>query len=117
MIMAVVTFMVFSIVFAVLVDKFEHILEVINTKITFDRIDFTSDINPIFVDDAIVEKCIDWCYSLPGSYEAKEKWIRRHIIDSWDQFWGGSLACFLLEAYVVGASIYVYNNLEYYIKK
>lgn len=128
MIMGIITFMIFAIVFGILVDKYEHILEVINNKITFDNTDVTSEdkcsvgLLDGFIDECIVEQCVNWCYYLSGDQEsigllAKQKWTRRHITDSWDQFWGGSLACFLLGGYVIGASVYVYNNLEQYIKK
>lgn len=45
----------------------------------------------------------------------RQSWISKHIMDSWDIFWGSSLACFLLGAYAVG-SIYVYNTEEDYMK-
>ena len=31
-------------------------------------------------------------------------------MDSWEQFWGSSLACFILGAYSIVGSIYAYNT-------
>eukprot|EP00826_Nyctotherus_ovalis_P032348 TRINITY_DN2606_c0_g1_i2.p1 TRINITY_DN2606_c0_g1~~TRINITY_DN2606_c0_g1_i2.p1 ORF type:complete len:117 (-),score=25.04 TRINITY_DN2606_c0_g1_i2:18-368(-) len=105
--MGIATFVIFSIIFGILVDRFEHILEVINRRITFTSTDLgAADCNSLFIDECIVEQCVNWCYFLKESENtdssgllAKEKWTRRHIMDSWDQFWGGSLVCFLPVSY------------------
>ncbi len=39
-------------------------------------------------------------------------WFDEHFNDSKAQFWGSSLACFILGAWVVIGSIYQYNNPE-----
>lgn len=31
-------------------------------------------------------------------------------MDSWDEFWAAGLGCFILGAYAIGGSIYVYNS-------
>jgi len=36
-------------------------------------------------------------------------WLLKNIMNSWDMFWASSLACFLLGAYAIVGSIYVYN--------
>ena len=123
--MSIVTYVLFGVAFGILVDKIEHILEVINTKITFTDVDVISaNYEAPFYDEYLVRRCINWCHyfdinsqAIEGQgIEAKKKWTKQHIMDSWDEFWGGSLAAFLLGAYVIGCSIYIYNNLEFYIK-
>ena len=43
-------------------------------------------------------------------HTTKDDWMVKHMLDSIEEFWGSSLACFILGGYVVAAAVYLYNN-------
>ncbi len=43
---------------------------------------------------------------------ADTKWFSEHYNDSKAEFWGASLACFILGAYIIAAGVYLYNTIE-----
>eukprot|EP00826_Nyctotherus_ovalis_P005704 TRINITY_DN11297_c0_g8_i1.p4 TRINITY_DN11297_c0_g8~~TRINITY_DN11297_c0_g8_i1.p4 ORF type:complete len:116 (+),score=16.98 TRINITY_DN11297_c0_g8_i1:439-786(+) len=98
------TFALFSIIFGILVARIEQI----NYRIMI----FTSKglapiqpFGPINTFDGLIMKCVYECH-----YEHEEKWTRRHIMGSWECFWSSSLICFILSAYTIAGSLYVYNT-------
>ena len=55
-----------------------------------------------FVDEAGKTICLPNC-------STKDNWTIKHIEDSWNTFWGASLTCFILGAYVIIGAVYDYN--------
>ena len=103
--------MIFAIVFGILTDKIENINilaeEIVNQDINqayFDTLSTHPPPAPEKYRD-IVLKCLHSCH-----YENRLDWTRKHMMDSWEEFWGASLVCFILGAYAIAGSIYVYNN-------
>ena len=45
-----------------------------------------------------------------GHCTTSNDWYIKHKDDSYQEFWGASLACFLLGAYTIIGSVYVYNT-------
>eukprot|EP00826_Nyctotherus_ovalis_P065202 TRINITY_DN9580_c0_g2_i10.p1 TRINITY_DN9580_c0_g2~~TRINITY_DN9580_c0_g2_i10.p1 ORF type:complete len:266 (-),score=32.09 TRINITY_DN9580_c0_g2_i10:165-962(-) len=142
--LAGLSYVIFAIVFGILVDRFDHINYSVDTYAHAYAIE-VPDIASMkqehyTIDNIFVMGCLQWCYKgeanlikdymLPnvGVYEAdignnlvelgkyvQRSWLLKHIMDSWDIFWGSSLACFLLGAYVIAGSIYTYNTEKNYM--
>eukprot|EP00826_Nyctotherus_ovalis_P062057 TRINITY_DN8910_c0_g1_i1.p1 TRINITY_DN8910_c0_g1~~TRINITY_DN8910_c0_g1_i1.p1 ORF type:complete len:222 (-),score=31.15 TRINITY_DN8910_c0_g1_i1:163-828(-) len=105
---SILTYTIFAIVFGILTDRLEWINQEVEGVLPriIDDITFKG-YEAVLLDSytGIVKKCVYQCH------HARElKWTKRHIMDSWDEFWAAGLGCFILGAYVIGGSIYVYNN-------
>ena len=121
--MSVLTFTIFAIVFGIILDQMEHINRIINRFVNFgnyrqNNLGDRENIESLTFDECITENCVYWCYTKveyqSDEYQqlSKEEWTRRHIMDSWDQFWSASLICFILGAYAIAGSVYAYNTSE-----
>ena len=113
---SILVFVIFSIIFGILVDRFEfinhEILQIVYTTTkTVNKPTQKSQIKSI---EDLVNNCLVGCKgNEEGDWEEDwEGWIKKHIMESWELFWSCSLMCFLLGAYSIGGSIYVYNNEE-----
>jgi len=58
-------------------------------------------------------KFVDYSASTCSSHcQNNANWFDNHFKDSVQEFWGASLACFILGAYIIAGAVYLYNNPE-----
>ena len=43
---------------------------------------------------------------------SENNWAKIHLEESYEQFWGASLVCFILGAYQLAVAAYTYGTLE-----
>ena len=107
---SILVFVIFSIIFGILVDRFEFINYEILNVVKHTAEDKPTQKSQIKSIEDLVNNCLVDC---KGDGEGDWKgWFKKHIMESWELFWSCSLMCFLLGAYSIGGSIYVYNNEE-----